>query len=86
MKTALTGNTVPSVRSSELNPIVTSAVGSESRTIVKVAVVPDSVVFPLISETVTPATSSSSFTTATSATALPEYLRSALAAAPVTIL
>ena len=52
------GATVPSVVSSEESAIVTSAVGSVFSTTVKVAVPPDSVVSPLIAETVIPAVSS----------------------------
>ena len=48
-------------------PMVTSAVGSESRTTVKVAVAPASVVLPLMAVTVIPAVSLSVLVTETSA-------------------
>src|SRR4051812_37434813 len=48
------GETVPSVVSLELRPIVTLAVGFDVSTTVNVAVPPASVVLPLIAETVIP--------------------------------
>ena len=66
----LAGKTVPSEASPELKSIITFAAGSELRTIVNVAIVPLSVVFPLIAETVIPAISSSVFVTETSSTGL----------------
>ena len=53
----LAGDTVPSVASLLLTPIVTSPVGWVSSTTVNVAVPPASVVAPLIGETVIPAVS-----------------------------
>ncbi len=55
----LAGDTVPSAVFDDSTSMVTSAVGSVLRTIVKVAVVPSSRVLPLIADTVIPATSSS---------------------------
>ena len=66
VKVRLLVETVPSVMSELLMPMVTSAVGSEVSTTVKVAVPPASVVGPLIAETVMPAVSSSWLSTATS--------------------
>ena len=71
LNVTLTGKTVPSNVLSELNPIVTSSVGSVLRTIVNVAVVPSSTVFPLIPETLIPTTSSSIFITDTSSASIP---------------
>ena len=68
----LEADTVPSPVSSELIPIITSEVGSESNTMVKVAVEPSSAVLLLIGETVIPASSSSSFITITSFGFIPE--------------
>ncbi len=62
----LAGETVPSEVSELLTAIVTSAVGSLIRLIVKVACPPSSVVLPLIFPTVTPATSLSILITDTS--------------------
>ena len=61
--------TVPSPVLSELNAILTFAVGSLFRTIVNVAVPPASVVLPLIAETVIPTASLSVFVTETLSTA-----------------
>ena len=73
VKTTEEGDTVPSLVSSEVSPIVTFAVGSESRTIVKRAMPPASVVVsPLVGLTVIPAVSSSEFTTVTSSGSKPE--------------
>src|SRR5882672_4550277 len=86
VKVSNAGETVPSVRSSELSAIVTFATGWLVRTTVNVAVSPVSVVDrPLIGVTVTLAESSSVVLTETSATAMPLYTRSVLLAAPVTI-
>ena len=61
------GDTVPSVVSLELRPIVTSAVGCASRTTVNVAVPPASVVVsPLVGVTVMPDVSLSVLVTLTS--------------------
>jgi len=67
----LVGETVPSLVSLDVKPIVTSAVGSLSSTIVHVAVPPASVVSPLIAETVMPATSLSAIWTVTAAITIP---------------
>ena len=56
VKVTLIGKPVPSPVSFELKPIVTLAVGSASKTIVNVAVVPSSLVLPLIADTVIPGT------------------------------
>ena len=61
------GKTVPSVVLSEIIPIVTSSVGSLFNTIVNVAVIKSSDVFPEIEETVIAATSLSIDVTVTSA-------------------
>ena len=55
----------------EINGTVTSDTGSLSRTIVKLAVSPPSVVSPLMADTVMPAVSSSRLVTATSAGSMP---------------
>ena len=66
------GLTVPSVGSLELSAMVTSAVGCDVRTIVKVAVPPASVVVrPVVGVTVMPAASLSVLVTATSAALIP---------------
>ncbi len=62
---------MPSVVSLVDRPTVTSAVGCASRTTVKVAVPPASVVSPLIGETVMPEVSLSVFVTVTSAALSP---------------
>ena len=68
VKVRVAGATVPSVVSLELRPMVTSAVGCEARTTVKVAVPPASVVVrPLVGVTVMPAASLSVVVTLTSA-------------------
>mgnify|MGYP003339582786 CR=1 FL=1 len=77
------GDTVPSVVSFELSPMVTSAVGCASSTTVKVAVPPASVVFPEIADTVTPEASLSVLVTLTSAAFTPLYPGSVLTAAAV---
>ncbi len=66
------GETVPSVRSELLRPMVTSAVGTEVRTTVNVAVPPPSeVTRPLVGVTTIAATSSSVLVTETSAASRP---------------
>ena len=68
VKVTLAGETVPSLVSLELRPIVTSAVGWVFRTTVNVAVPPASVVVrPLVGLTVIPAVSLSMLLTGTSA-------------------
>ena len=80
------GDTVPSVRSLEVRPIVTFAVGWAVSTMVNVAVPPASVVTrPLVGVTVTLAVSLSVVLTETSATARPLYAGSVLLAALVTM-
>ena len=72
VKTRLVGVTVPSVVLLELSAIVTSAVGWDVSTTVKVVVPPASVVVsPDVGVTVMPATSSSVLLTATSAALAP---------------
>jgi hypothetical protein len=64
----LAGDTVPSLASLELRPIVTFAVGWVFSTMVNAAVPPDSVVIkPLVGLTVMPAVSLSVLVTNTSA-------------------
>ena len=65
VKVTFTGSIVPSVISSEFNPIVTLAVGSVFSTIVNVAIVPSSTVLLLTEEMVTPAASLSVLSTDT---------------------
>ena len=73
VKITLAGLTVPSVTSFEIKPIVTSAVGCEVRTTVKVAVPPASlVVSPDVGVTVMPAVSLSRLVTDTSDAFRPE--------------
>ena len=80
------GATVPSVRSLDESPIVTFAVGWLSRTTVKAAVPPPSVVVkPDVGITVIPAVSSSVFVTPTSDAFIPLKLPSVLVAAAVTM-
>ncbi len=72
MKVRLVGKTAPSVGSLEERPMVTPAVGWVSRTTVKVAVPPASVVTsPEVGLTVTHAVSSSVLVTETSAGSSP---------------
>ena len=85
MKVAEETASVPSVRSLEESPIVTSSVGSESRTIAKVAAPDGSEVDPLIALTVIPAVSSSVFVTDTSPAFRPSYAGSVEFAAAVMI-
>ena len=67
VKVTLAGLTVPSTVLLELRPIVTSAVGCDVRTTVKVAVPPASVVVrPEVGVTVMPAVSLSVLVTETS--------------------
>ena len=68
----LAGLTAPSVTSSELSAMLTSALGCDVSLTVNVAVPPASVVVrPDVGLTVTPAASSSVLVTATSATVIP---------------
>ena len=85
VKVTEAGETAPSLVSEEVTEIVTSSLGSESRTIVKVACVPVSLVFPLIALTDTPLVSSSVFVTDTSFGFWPLYAGSADVAGAVTI-
>ena len=72
VKVAEAGETVPSVKSLDDNPIETSAVGCEFNFIEKVAVPRASVVVnPLVGLTVIPATSSSILVTVTSDGSIP---------------
>src|SRR5580765_8743468 len=84
VNTTLAGETVPSVVSLLASANDTSATGWLRSASVNVAVAPDSLVTsPAVGVTTTPAVSSSSFVSATSAASSPAYPASALAAAPV---
>jgi len=77
----LAGETVPSLVSLDVKPIVTSAVGWLVRTIVNVSVPPPSVVVrPLVGSTVIPAVSLSEIWTVTAKMEIPWYCGSLLAA------